>query len=305
MTLPSPPVPSAQDLGGTSFIEKGEGEALLLIHGVGLNAEAWAPQIAAFSATHRVIALDMLGHGRASAARRRGLDDYVSQARRLLDDLGITVRQCRGPFHGRRSWPWALPSPIRSACGGWRAERVHERDEARAAVEARAAAIAPGMASSRRSTAGSRTSIALRDRCAHGSPSPSESYAPPTASSPRATCLLGQAPAFSARPLRHGEGDPNSTPAMAEAMAAASRGRAPSSRRAPHDDAHPLAGDQRAALGTPGRAAQQLRQPRTSHRLRQLHDRRHHRDHGGRRRPARAASPPTASPPSRWSRRCC
>ena len=30
-------------LGGTAFIEAGEGEPILFIHGVGLNAEAWAP----------------------------------------------------------------------------------------------------------------------------------------------------------------------------------------------------------------------------------------------------------------------
>jgi pimeloyl-ACP methyl ester carboxylesterase len=66
-----------KSLGGTSFIEKGEGEALLLIHGVGLNAEAWGPQIEAFSATHRVIALDMFGHGAKPSAAA------IRNARRL------------------------------------------------------------------------------------------------------------------------------------------------------------------------------------------------------------------------------
>ena len=56
-------------LGGTSFIDTGEGEAILLIHGVGLNAEAWAPQIAAFAASHRVIAMDMAGHGQSAPLR--------------------------------------------------------------------------------------------------------------------------------------------------------------------------------------------------------------------------------------------
>ena len=88
-------------IGGTSFIEKGEGEPLLLIHGVGLNAEAWAPQIAAFSATHRVIALDMAGHGQSIPPPAGAtLEDYVSQARRLLDDLGITAANVVGHSMG-------------------------------------------------------------------------------------------------------------------------------------------------------------------------------------------------------------
>ena len=79
MTLPtSMPSDHRKSLGGTSFIEKGEGEALLLIHGVGLNAEVWAPQIEAFSATHRVIALDMLGHGGSHPPPEGAvLDDFV------------------------------------------------------------------------------------------------------------------------------------------------------------------------------------------------------------------------------------
>ena len=90
-----------KSLGGTSFIEKGEGEALLLIHGVGLNAEAWAPQIEAFSATHRVIALDLFGHGASAAPPENAmLDDYVQQARRLLDDLGISQANVVGHSMG-------------------------------------------------------------------------------------------------------------------------------------------------------------------------------------------------------------
>ena len=35
------------DGGRARVIEAGQGEPLLLIHGVGMRAEAWAPQIAA------------------------------------------------------------------------------------------------------------------------------------------------------------------------------------------------------------------------------------------------------------------
>ena len=88
-----------QSLGGTTFIEAGSGEPLLLIHGVGMNV--WRPQIEAFAATHRVIAIDMLGHGGSVLPPADAtLDDYVQQARRLLDDLGIASANVVGHSMG-------------------------------------------------------------------------------------------------------------------------------------------------------------------------------------------------------------
>lgn len=49
--------------GGAAYFESGTGEPLVLVHGVGLRLEAWAPQIAAFAPRYRVIAVDMPGHG--------------------------------------------------------------------------------------------------------------------------------------------------------------------------------------------------------------------------------------------------
>ncbi len=43
--------------------DQGAGAPLLLVHGVGMQSAAWAPQIEALSKTHRVIAVDMPGHG--------------------------------------------------------------------------------------------------------------------------------------------------------------------------------------------------------------------------------------------------
>ncbi|MFD1807175.1 alpha/beta fold hydrolase [Gemmobacter lanyuensis] len=52
-------------------IEAGTGAPVLLIHGVGMRAEAWGPQIATLSATHRVLAVDMPGHGESTPCPRR------------------------------------------------------------------------------------------------------------------------------------------------------------------------------------------------------------------------------------------
>lgn len=51
------------DLGGLSAILAGAGPHVVLIHGVGLRAEAWARQIETLSVQFSVTAVDMPGHG--------------------------------------------------------------------------------------------------------------------------------------------------------------------------------------------------------------------------------------------------
>lgn len=46
--------------------DHGAGAPVLLIHGVGMQSAAWGPQIDALRNTHRVIAVDMPGHGGSS-----------------------------------------------------------------------------------------------------------------------------------------------------------------------------------------------------------------------------------------------
>ncbi len=62
-----------------SYLEAGEGTPLVLIHGVGMNAESWFLQIEALSAHFGVIAVDMPGHGESEAFNRPvRLPDYVA-----------------------------------------------------------------------------------------------------------------------------------------------------------------------------------------------------------------------------------
>ena len=62
-----------------SYLEAGEGAPLVLIHGVGMNAESWFPQIETLSAHFRVIAVDMPGHGESEAfSHAVTLPDYVA-----------------------------------------------------------------------------------------------------------------------------------------------------------------------------------------------------------------------------------
>jgi len=69
-----------------SYLEAGQGAPLVLIHGVGMNAEVWYPQIEALSARFRVIAVDMPGHGESDAfSRSVSLPDYVAWLAEFLD----------------------------------------------------------------------------------------------------------------------------------------------------------------------------------------------------------------------------
>ena len=76
-------------------IEEGEGEAFLLVHGVGAWAENWLPVMRPLAdAGYRAIACDLPGHGQSGRARRvRYFDSddpyYVRFALDVLDALGI------------------------------------------------------------------------------------------------------------------------------------------------------------------------------------------------------------------------
>ena len=75
---------------GTSYLATGQGQPVVLIHGVGLNKEMWGGQIVGLAPHFQVIAYDMLGHG-ASPRPAPGttLEGYAAQLRDLLDHLGL------------------------------------------------------------------------------------------------------------------------------------------------------------------------------------------------------------------------
>lgn len=75
---------------GTGFIRAGAGTPVLFIHGVGMNAAIWQPQIESMADRFDVIAIDMLGHGLSPLPPQYPeLADYADQAVRLLDHLGL------------------------------------------------------------------------------------------------------------------------------------------------------------------------------------------------------------------------
>jgi len=55
--------PRTKTADGTAFIRTGNGSPVVLIHGVGLRAESWYPQIEVLESEHTVFAVDLPGHG--------------------------------------------------------------------------------------------------------------------------------------------------------------------------------------------------------------------------------------------------
>ena len=131
------------DGGTVRVLEAGAGEPLLLIHGVGLRAEAWGPQMRLEA---HVIAVDMPGHGESShLPAGAGLPEYVAWAARVIEALGLGAVNVAGHSMGSLiSAGLAIERPDlvkRVAL----LNAVHRRSpEARAAVLGRAAEIAAG-----------------------------------------------------------------------------------------------------------------------------------------------------------------
>lgn len=124
-------------------------EPVLLIHGVGMRAEAWAPQIEALSASHRVIAADMPGHGGTSPLPADArLPDFVAWAARLVQALDLGPVNLAGHSMGAlvaAGLAVERPDLVRRVA---LLNAVHRRSpEARAAVLARADEIAQGQGS--------------------------------------------------------------------------------------------------------------------------------------------------------------
>ncbi|GAA2433065.1 alpha/beta hydrolase [Actinomadura vinacea] len=73
------------------YSDDGAGEtALLLVHGLGADSHDWIFTIPALSASHRVVAVDLRGHGHSTTpASGYAVDDYVADLVGLLDHLGI------------------------------------------------------------------------------------------------------------------------------------------------------------------------------------------------------------------------
>ncbi|OBY28089.1 alpha/beta fold hydrolase [Leisingera sp. JC1] len=229
-------LPLSEPYGAVTCLRAGEGSPLVLIHGVGMQSAAWGPQIEAFAQTHEVIALDMPGHG-GSAPLPEGaeLPDYVAWLHGALQALNLGPVSLAGHSMGALIAGGYAVSHQENVARVALLNGVFRRSsDARAAVEARAAEIRTGCFDL-------ETPLA---RWFGDSPADQQARAQ-VGKWLSAVNLQGYAAAYTAFargdstyadgfagiscPLLAltGDGDPNSTPEMAQAMAAAApQGRA-------------------------------------------------------------------------------
>ncbi|WP_170569843.1 alpha/beta fold hydrolase [Ruegeria atlantica] len=85
------------EFGGLTAIEASTGPLVVLLHGVGLRAEAWGGQIDALaSGGYRVVCPDMNGHGEASFFLPDGLESYTAPVTACLQEPAILVGHSMG-----------------------------------------------------------------------------------------------------------------------------------------------------------------------------------------------------------------
>lgn len=99
------------DAGGvrTRCLEAGEGEAVLLLHGIGGHAEAFIKNVVPLSDRYRVIAADMLGHGLTDKPDGDYMPpDYAAHILYLMDAMGIERAHIVGESLGSWATYWMI-----------------------------------------------------------------------------------------------------------------------------------------------------------------------------------------------------
>ncbi len=83
--MPLLPRPDAPDIAHDTV---GAGPDLLLVHGITESSATWAPLVPALAADHRVITVDLRGHGGSAPAEAYDLADMAADVGAVLDHLG-------------------------------------------------------------------------------------------------------------------------------------------------------------------------------------------------------------------------
>ncbi|MEO7770767.1 MAG: alpha/beta hydrolase [Gemmatimonadaceae bacterium] len=72
------------------YEQRGQGDPILLIHGLGSSTEDWEPQVAALEGRYTVVAYDVRGHGRtAKPSGKYTMNQFADDAAALLQHLKL------------------------------------------------------------------------------------------------------------------------------------------------------------------------------------------------------------------------
>lgn len=75
---------------GAAYVERGSGNPLILVHGVGMRAEYWNLQLDTLARHARVLAVDMPGHGLSEVIPEDSrIPEFVAWFGRFFDDLRL------------------------------------------------------------------------------------------------------------------------------------------------------------------------------------------------------------------------
>jgi 3-oxoadipate enol-lactonase len=121
--------------------ERGQGEPLLLIEGLGQSMWAWREQISLFARHYRTIAFDTRGTGRSHVpAERYGIDELAQDAAEILDGRRADVVGLSMGGYVALTLTLTRPELVRSlvlvGTGAGGPDRVHRPQAVRSAYEA-------------------------------------------------------------------------------------------------------------------------------------------------------------------------
>jgi pimeloyl-ACP methyl ester carboxylesterase len=98
---------------------KGDGPALLFVHGWCSNVRHWDPQAEYFARRHRVLRVDRLGHGRSTKSGQYVFDfeHEAADIAQLAASVGVTAAVVIGHAAGipTSSWVWSARTEYHSA----------------------------------------------------------------------------------------------------------------------------------------------------------------------------------------------
>jgi pimeloyl-ACP methyl ester carboxylesterase len=217
-----------QDIGG--------GAPVLLVHGVGMQSAAWGPQIEALGEAYRVIAVDMPGHGGSSPLPSGSqLPDFVHWLYDVVCKLDVGPVSVAGHSMGALiAAGFAITHPGLTTRVALLNSVFRRNDAARTAVIVRAAEIRTGKVDLETPLArwfgdGPADNAARTLVAGWLGAVDQDGYATAYAAFAQGDATYADGFVDIACPFLAitGDGDPNSTPAMARAMAAeAQNGRA-------------------------------------------------------------------------------